>query len=105
MFDVTVLCLPVAESAISRLCFSETSTLGMRIQLLSRRVLKRCELHSEDDAGSAGVKRVERPLPQTGDQSTFKVESDDLRRIPGLYARRKRASQLAQTSMSVKDPD
>ena len=100
MSDVTVLCLPENESVISRLCFTETSTLGMRVQLLTRRVLKRRELRAEDEVGSAGLKQVDRPLPHGDHQSTIKVESDDLRRIAGLYGRRSRANQLAQAPMS-----
>ena len=100
MSDVTVLCLPAYESVISRLCFTETSTLGMRVQLLTRRVLKRRECRAEDELGSAGLKLVDRPLPHGDQQSTLKVESDDLRRIAGLYGRRSRADQLAKTSMS-----
>ena len=100
MSDVTVLCLPQYESVISRLCFTETSTLGMRVQLLTRRVLKRREVRAEDALGSAGLKLVDRPLPHGDQQSTLKVESDDLRRIAGLYGRRSRANQLAQAPMS-----
>jgi len=100
MFDVNVLCLPHTEPVVSRLCFSETSTLGMRVQLLARRVLRREEFRIEDAAGTAGVKVVTRPLPNTDDvQSTLKVESDDLRRMPGLHARRERARQLAEASV------
>ncbi|MFK7995573.1 MAG: LarC family nickel insertion protein [Granulosicoccus sp.] len=97
MFDVNVLCLPLHEPDVSCLCFSETSTLGMRVQLLARRVLRREEFRIEDSAGTAGVKVVTRPQPgETDEQSTLKIESDDLRRLPGLQARRERSRQLAE---------
>ncbi|MFK8082032.1 MAG: LarC family nickel insertion protein [Granulosicoccus sp.] len=102
MFDVRVLCLPLEEPLVSRLCFSETSTLGMRVQMLARRVLRREEFRIKDSAGSAGVKMVTRPVPCDGaEQNTLKVESDDLRRIPGLHARRERSRQLADKSSTV----
>lgn len=99
MFDVNVLCLPPNEPAISCLCFSETSTLGMRVQLLARRVLKREVFRVEDFVGSAGAKVVKRPLSCDGDErSTVKIESDDLRGMPGLHARRERSMQLIDVS-------
>ncbi len=100
MFDVTVLCDMSFEPAISRQCFVETSTLGLRVQCITRRVLHREQLSVDDDAGEAGVKRVLRPLPAeqsvaAQDQHTNKIESNDLRRIRGLYARRQRALELS----------
>jgi len=97
MFDVNVLCSPQRELDISRLCFSETSTLGMRVQLLTRRVLKREAMQVEDTVGNAGAKLVKRPnAVGDSEEHTLKIESDDLRRIPGLQARRERSRQLAE---------
>ena len=102
MFDVNVLCVPQKEPVISRLCFSETSTLGMRVQLLKRRVLKREEFRINDPVGDAGAKAVKRPLSCHGhEQSTVKIESDDLRRMPGLHARRERSRHLIDVSYST----
>ena len=99
VFDVTVLCVPEMEPAVSRLCFSETSTLGMRVQLITRRILKRDALYLDDDEGKVGVKKVQRPCPSDeGGQTTVKVESDDLRQVAGLHARRERAVQFAQAA-------
>lgn len=104
MFEITVLCEPLKEAIVSRVCFAETSTLGMRVQLLARRVLKRQYVHCTGQSTAAGAKLVERPLPSEGQQSTMKVESDDLRRTPGLYARRERASQLAKIASTSAMP-
>lgn len=100
MFDVTVLCATDFEPVISRQCFTETSTLGLRVQCITRRVLQREQLSVVDKVGEAGIKQVLRPLPieQPGvvqDQHTTKIESNDLRRMPGLYARRQRALELS----------
>lgn len=100
MFDVTVLCDMKLEPVISRQCFTETSTLGLRVQCITRRVLQREQLSVVDKVGEAGVKQVVRPLPLeplgvVRDQHTVKVESNDIRRIPGLYARRQRARELS----------
>ena len=95
VFDVTVLCKPVDEQLVARLCFLETSTLGMRVQIISRRVLNREQSVIEDDTGSAGVKSVQRPSTENGkDQQTYKIENDDVRRVSGLKARRDRTRNL-----------
>jgi len=97
MFEVRVLCEPQMEPEISRLCFAETSTLGLRVQQLVRRVLKRELFRFEDEQGYAGIKRVMRPQSDPmQEQTTLKIEDDDLRRIAGLAARRERSEQLAK---------
>lgn len=97
MFDVVVMCLAQHEPAVSRLCFSETSTLGVRVQLIARRVLKREMLSIEGNNHKADVKLVHRPAADTDqNQQTKKAESDDLRRIAGLYERREHASSLLE---------
>lgn len=97
MFDVTVLCEPHMEPQISRMCFAETSTLGMRVQQLVRRVLEREEFRYEDEQGSTGVKRVVRPHAESSQEhTTLKVEDDDLRRVAGLAQRRNRSARVAR---------
>jgi len=89
VFKVTVLCEPAFEQSVCELCFQETTTLGMRVQRIARRVLKRT-LHSvADSLGTAQIK-----LARRSGYSTAKVESDDLSGLPGLQARRSRAQQL-----------
>lgn len=103
VFDVNVLCQPSMEPLISRLCFAETSTLGMRVQWLTRRVLKRQLLQVDDAEGcGGGVKIVQRPHASNNElHGTLKVESDDLRRVPGLHSRRIRAARIAKLSGNV----
>jgi len=97
VFDVTVLCEPEKEPTVSRRCFSETSTLGMRVQLVPRRILTRFEICHPDDNSDLHGKGARRPCPDdTGEQTTVKIDSDDLRRVPGLQARRKRTLQFEQ---------
>ncbi len=91
VFIVSVLCKPDAVDSVSALCFTETSTLGLRVLPIERRVLER-HMHSVvDEYGPANVKSAERP-----EGTTSKVESDDISAIPGLHARRLRAQQLRE---------
>lgn len=90
-FHVVVLSTPQAEAQVCDCCFRETTTLGMRIQGVGRRVLPRESHQVSDNAGSASVK-VARRL----NSATAKIESDDLATLPGLQARRLRAQQLVR---------
>lgn len=71
---------PDASEQVSDLVFMETSTLGVRISLQQRRVLKRANALR----GGRRVKTAERP---DGGAST-KIEADELVDIAGLEARR-----------------
>lgn len=91
VFCINILCVTDQEVSVSDLCFSETTTLGLRIQTVNRRTLKR-SLHTvSDEMGEATIKSAQR-----SSQTTAKLESDDLSAIPGLQARRRRARQLQQ---------
>ncbi|MBY6153807.1 LarC family nickel insertion protein [Vannielia litorea] len=82
-YNVTVLAQASQLDEVAQLCLVETSTIGLRIETVRRRVLKR-------EAGQADglrTKTVARP-----GASTTKVESDDLAAIPTLAARRKAAT-------------
>lgn len=89
IYKIAVLCDPTAEQSTSQLCFEETTTLGMRVQCITRRVLRRTMHTAADSQGTAQVKVVDRSLGITA-----KVESDDLAGLSGLQARRLRAQQL-----------
>ncbi|MFK7889220.1 MAG: LarC family nickel insertion protein [Granulosicoccus sp.] len=91
VFNVSILCSPESEERVSCVCFEQTTTLGIRLQLIKRRILHRNELVAKDDTGEAWVKFAERPGGGTG-----KVASDDLQRQPTLSARRERAWQLGE---------
>ncbi len=72
---------PAAEAVVD-LCLSETSTLGVRIAEVRRRILERHAVATPDGA----VKIATRPEGRSA-----KVESDDLIRAETLIARRKQA--------------
>ena len=71
------------EAAVADLCLTETSTLGLRITEVRRKILPRAAAATADGA----VKVAERP----DGRLTAKVESDDLAGTPALSARRAQA--------------
>jgi len=92
-FHIVVMCQPAVEASVCHGIFFETTTLGMRVCLIRRRLLQRSVSVRADSTGSAGIKTVDRP-----GGTTAKVESDDLATQPGLQARRFRARQLLDQS-------
>ncbi len=88
-FKVVVMCQSAVEHDVCNGIFLETTTLGMRVSKIQRKILKRKAHTLVDDMGQAGIKVAERPAGKTA-----KVESDDLALRPGLQARRLRAQQL-----------
>lgn len=70
---------PEQRDSVAEACFTETSTIGLRWQVAHRAVLPR----TLSEAGAVRVKTVQRPAG-----SSRKVESDELRDIAGLEARR-----------------
>jgi uncharacterized protein (DUF111 family) len=93
VFNVVVLCDPLQESYVSRVCFSQTSTLGIRVQHTSRRILIRDEQIVDDDQGTATVTARVKAASRPGHQSA-KVASDDLQSLPTLEARRSTSHRL-----------
>ncbi len=85
---------PAAAETAVEACFSETSTLGVRLSTARRRVLERRAI----DGAEARVKAALRP----GGVVTAKAESDDLAATPGLAARR---SLAARVTSSAKDTE
>lgn len=83
IIGVRVLCARAAGAEVAELCLSETSTLGVRIADVRRRILNRHAAATKDGA----VKIAERP---DGARSA-KVESDDLSETRTLTARRSQA--------------
>ncbi len=83
-FAVQVLAEPRAVDMLCDSCFVETSTLGLRVELGNRRILRR-EIETVSAQGRRyDVKRAYRPDGSV----TAKVESDDLAHLPGLKSRR-----------------
>jgi hypothetical protein len=79
---IQVLAQPEGVEQVIEACFSETATLGLRTQFVERRVLPRRHETVEVDGRRLRVKVAERP-----GSPTVKVESDDLRTLPGRAAR------------------
>ncbi len=89
---VQLLAAPEALEAAVDACFAETTTIGLRIQTVQGRALRRSVAEVSVDGRAVRVKRVERPGGFTG-----KAESDDLD-APGHAARvrlKREAERLA----------
>ena len=88
-FEVSILADPAGVEAVAELCFEETSTIGLRVEPISRRVLYR----TQKKHNQLGVKIVNRP-----NSPTAKVESDDLAQYKTLRARRQLARKAEETN-------
>lgn len=89
---VQVLAAPAAEDALVRRCLAETTTLGVRVERVARRVLAREEPTVSVDGASLRVKRARRP----DGQWTTKVAIDDLGRLDADHAARQRMRRRAE---------
>ena len=67
-----------AASAIAHACFTETSTLGLRVREERRHVLRRAEVAAEIDGTAVNVKVAQRP----GGERTAKAAHDDVVAAP-----------------------
>lgn len=77
---IEILCTPEAIDTVSDLCFTETTTIGLRQEMIRRRLLRRQLAQRE---GEPRFKTVERPDGRT----TRKPEADDLAGVAGQGAR------------------
>jgi uncharacterized protein (DUF111 family) len=84
--EFRLLVRPEALEAVQRLCFIETSTIGLRWRVEQRSTLERS---ADQSASGIRVKRVTRP----GGATTAKAESDDLASIDSLAGRRAAKSE------------
>lgn len=89
---VQILAAPDAAEDVAQAVFLETSTLGVRRQLVERRVLSRDQVERRLDEHTVRVK-----LASRGGHVTAKVESDDLRNVTGGRAARERARRAAES--------
>ena len=89
---IQVLAEPAAAAAVREACFTETTTLGVRWQVVDRRVLPREHGAVQVGEQTLRVKVARRP----GAGATAKVESDDLRAMPGGSAARTRVRRQAE---------
>lgn len=95
IIGVRVLCARAAGEDVAELCLTETSTLGVRISDVRRRVLDRRAAATLDGA----VKVAERP----GGARSAKVESDDLAGTDTLTARRAQAHAAEAAALEGDD--
>lgn len=82
--DFRVLVGRSAVDAVARACFTETSTLGLRLRDEQRHVLRRAEAAVEVAGGPMNVKIAERP----DGPRTAKAAHDDVAKARGLAERR-----------------
>jgi pyridinium-3,5-bisthiocarboxylic acid mononucleotide nickel chelatase len=82
--DFRLLIRPDALAAVSRLCFLETSTIGLRWRREQRFCLARSTESCEVEGETLRRKRSARP----DGRPALKIESDDLARFDGLTHRR-----------------
>ena len=80
-------------------CFSETTTIGLRYQVMQRRKLARASTTVEAAGRQMRVKVAERPRGKTA-----KVEADDLLNVTGGLAERGRLRREAEQLGLRKDP-
>ena len=89
--QVQILAAPQAAEAVFEACFSETTTLGLRWQMVERRVLARRQATVHLPERSVRVKLAQRP-----DVLTAKAESDDLLSVSGGRSARERTRRSAE---------
>lgn len=89
---VQVLCDPAASDAVAEACLTETTTLGVRIATVERRVLPRETVMIESEGRTVRVKRALRP----DGSRTAKVELADVGAAGGDAAARARLRREAE---------
>ncbi len=94
--QVRVLADNLQVDAVCEACFTETTTIGLRYQLMERRILTRQELMADAAGSAVRIKAVRR-----GDQITAKAEADDIANCPGGYSEREQLRRLAENSVKL----
>lgn len=89
---VRVLCRADAEREVARLCFHETTTLGLRIADVRRHTLARASEVVDAEGRSLALKQAQR-----GEGASLKVEAESLRDVSG-HEERERLRRLARES-------
>jgi len=98
--EFRVLARPSAASAIAQACFTETSTLGLRVREDRRHVLCRTEVTATLGPDAVHVKVAQRP----GGARTAKAAHDDMVAGAGLDARRKSSASAVQRVLEDNEP-
>jgi len=89
--DFRVLAKPSAVASVAHACFSETSTLGLRVHEDRRQILRRTEVRAE----AVSVKVAQRP----GGARTGKAAHDDVAGDATLDARRKAGASAVERAL------
>ena len=93
---IRILGNPEVESDLIRLCFEETTTIGIRKQLVNRSILRREEITVNEGDGSYRVKVVQRPT-----HTSAKAEMDDISTTTGgLAAKQKLRQRIEDVAIS-----
>lgn len=88
--QVQVLAQPSCVDAVCEACLKETTTLGVRHEILQRVTLARIQTSVQAGGNSVRVKLAERPQG-----TTVKTESDDVRKVAGNRAERDSIRKVA----------
>ena len=98
--DFRLLVQPPAVAAVTRACFVETATLGLRLRDERRRLLPRAESAIAVAGGApVNVKVAQRP----GGEHAAKAAQDDVAATPGLAARRRNRAAGEQRALHKDD--
>lgn len=101
---IRILGKPEVESDLIRCCFEETTTIGIRKQLVNRSILKREEITVNEKDRSYRVKVVHRPT-----HTSVKAEMDDISKaVGGQVAQqklRKRIENAAEKKFKQQHPN
>jgi uncharacterized protein (DUF111 family) len=96
--DFRLLVAPEALDGVVAACFTETSTLGLRVREERRRILPRQEMAASIEGGERRVKVAERP----DGGRTAKAAHDEVANASGLDTRRR---ERRSAESQVLDPD
>lgn len=97
---VQVLADPEDLENVMTACFAETTTLGVRYQILERRKLRRRQTAVEANGRTVRVKLAERPGGMT-----VKAEADDLSKVIGDRGERERVRRTAEQASQTEQED
>ena len=96
--QIRILAEPADLENVFEACFHETTTLGLRYQLLQRRTLPRASATVDADGRKVRVKVAER-----AGHKTAKIEADDLRNVHGGRVAREQLKQQAEAMLLKKE--
>jgi uncharacterized protein (TIGR00299 family) protein len=100
--SVRVLAAAAATDAVADRCFAETTTLGVRIERVQRRVLpRRIVAQGDGDNRSVRVKHAVRP----GGAVTVKADIDDIAAAGDHRERARRRQRIEQAALAEEERD